>query len=112
AEQKIWFLSWPPFAITHHHNPLLSTYLNYPDGFNLLWNTAMPAAGVLLWPVTALWSAVATYNVITTVAIPLAAFLAFLAIRRHVDNRAACAVGALLYGFSPAMMAQEFGHAT
>lgn len=112
AEQKMWFLSWPSFAITHHHNPLLSTYLNYPDGFNLLWNTAMPAAGVLLWPVTTLWSAVATYNVITTAAIPLAAFFAFLAIRRYVDNRAACAVGALLYGFCPAMMAQEFGHAT
>lgn len=112
AEQKMWFLSWPAFALTHHHNPLLSTYLNYPDGFNLLWNTTMPAVAMLLWPVTALWGAVATYNVITTAAIPLSAFFAFLAIRRYVGNRAACAIGGLLYGFSPAMMAQEFGHAT
>ncbi len=112
AEQKMWFLSWPSFALTHHHNPLLSDYLNHPDGFSLLWNTTMPLLGVVLWPVTALWGAVATYNVITTAAISLAAFFAFLAIHRYVANLLTSAVGGLLYGFSPAMMAQGSGHAT
>jgi hypothetical protein len=112
AEQKAWFFTWPLFALTHSHNPLLSTYINYPSGVNLLWNTAMPAPAILLWPVTALWGAVVTYNLVTTAAIAMAAFFAFLAIKRYVHNRPAAALGGLLYGFSPAMMAQQLGHLT
>jgi hypothetical protein len=111
AEQMMWFLSWPAFALTHHLNPLLSTYVNYPTGFNLLWNTSMPVMGILLWPVTAVWGAVVTYNVITTAAMALSAFFAFLAIRRYVHYDLFSAAGGLLYGFSPAMIAQQPAHA-
>src|SRR5579864_1886921 len=111
AQQMMWFLSWPPFAISHHLNPLLSTYINYPTGFNMLWNTTMPALGLLFWPVTAIWGAVVTYNVIMTAAMALSAFFAFLIVRRYVKNDAACFAGALLFGFSPGVIAQEYGHA-
>ncbi len=111
AEQMMWFLSWPPFAVSHHANPLLSNYVNYPTGFNLLWNTTMPALGLLLWPITAIWGAIATYNVIMTAAMALSAFFAFIAIRRYVHNDLAAIAGGLLFGFSPAVIAQEYGHA-
>jgi hypothetical protein len=111
AEQDMWFLSWPAFALSHHYNPLLSTYVNYPTGFNLMWNGAVPALGVLTWPINAIWGAVATYNVILTAAMALAAFFAFLAIGRYVPGPAAAATGGLLYGFSPAMIANQHGHA-
>jgi hypothetical protein len=111
GEQMMWFLSWTPFALTHHENPLLSTYLNYPLGFDLLWNTAMPSLAIVLWPVTALWGAVVTYNVITTAAIALSGFFAYFAIRRYVRSDVFAAVGGLLYGFSPAMIAQQPAHA-
>jgi len=111
AEQMMWFLSWPPFAVSHHMNPLLSNYINYPTGFNLLWNTTMPALGLLLWPITAIWGAIATYNVIMTAAMALSAFFAFIAIRRYVHNDLAALAGGLLFGFSPAVIAQEYGHA-
>jgi len=112
AQQKMWFLNWTPFAITHGHNPFVTTYLNQPAGVNLLWNTSVPGPAVLLAPVTSVWGAVATYNVLTTGALALSAFFAFIAVRRYVHNTAAAASGGLLYGFSPAMMAQEHGHAT
>src|SRR5580765_3928148 len=40
----IWHLRWLPFALADGHNPFLSNYLSYPDGFNLMWNTSV------LWP--------------------------------------------------------------
>jgi hypothetical protein len=111
AEQMMWFLSWPPYALTHHENPLLSAYLNYPTGFNMLWNTSMPALAIVLWPVTSVWGAVVSYNVITTAAMAFSALFAFLAIRRYVHHDVFSAVGGLLYGFSPAMIAQQSAHA-
>lgn len=111
AEQAMWFLSWTPFAVAHHSNPLTSTYLNYPSGINVMWNTAMPALGLLLWPVTAIWGSTVTFNVITTVAMALSAFFGFLAIRRYVGGGLAPALGGLLFGFSPAVVTQDFSHA-
>jgi hypothetical protein len=110
-QQAFWFLTWTPYAIGHLHNPLISDHMNYPNGVNLMWQTWMPAAGVLLAPVTAVWGATATYNVIITVSPALAAFLAFLAIRRLVPGSIPAMVGGLLYGFSPFVMAQSLGHA-
>ena len=111
AEQTIWFLTWTPFAIGQHHNPLITTYLNSPNGVNLLWNTAMPALGVLLWPITTVWNAVLTYNVVTTAAMAVSGFFAFLAIRRYVHGDVAAAIGGLVFGFSPGMIAQDSAHA-
>jgi hypothetical protein len=111
AQQTIWFLTWTPFAIGQHHNPLISTYLNHPNGVNLMWNTAMPALGVLLWPFTVVGNAVLTYNVVTTAALAVSAFFGFLAIRRYVHGDVAAAIGGLVFGFSPGMIAQDPAHA-
>ncbi|MBV9099445.1 MAG: hypothetical protein JOZ46_03655 [Candidatus Dormibacteraeota bacterium] len=111
AEQTMWFLTWIPAAVAQHHNPLLTTFLNYPAGINLMWNTAMPVLGVLLWPLTTTLGAVVSFNVITTAALALSAFFAFLAIRRHIPGILIPALGGLLYGFSPAIIPQDFSHA-
>ncbi len=107
----MWFLRWTPYAIGHGMTPFTSTYLNHPAGLNLMWNTWMPAVSLLLWPVTALGGAVLSDNVVTTAGLALAAFFAFLALRRYVRNDVGAAVGGLLYGFSPYMMAQDGTHA-
>ena len=111
AEQTMWFLNWTPFALGHAQNPFVSNYLNHRLGINLLWNTGMPAASIVFWPLTRLWGVVMTFNVITTACLSFSAFFAFLAIRRYVRSDLAAALGGLLYGFSPAMFAQEAGHA-
>ena len=110
ALQSIWFMSWPPFALTHHHSPFTSSYMNYPAGINLLWNTSAIGPAILLWPVTAIWNAVLTYNVIMTASMALAGVFAFIAIRRYVPSALAALPGAAIYGFSPYVMAHMTGH--
>jgi hypothetical protein len=111
SEQTMWFLAWTPFALAHHHDPFVSYYMNYSAGFNLLWNTAIPAAGLLLWPITAIWNAVLTYNLVMTGSSVLAAGFGYLAIRRYVEPHIPAFLGGLLYGFSPYVIAQDAGHA-
>ena len=108
--QAMWYLAWTPFSIGHLHNPLLSDYMNYPDGFNLMWNTWMPAAGVVLWPITALWGPIAAYNVALAGGLALSAFFAFVAIRRLVPATIPATIGGLVYGFSPFTVPQAYGH--
>jgi hypothetical protein len=106
----IWGLKWVPFALSHGQNPFFSNYLDWPAGANLMWNTVMPVAGVLLWPVTAVFGPVVSYNALVTLAFGLSGWTAFLAIRRYVSSWVAAALGGLLYGFSPYMVAQSQGH--
>ncbi|HEV3232254.1 MAG TPA: hypothetical protein VG245_08370 [Candidatus Dormibacteraeota bacterium] len=105
-----WFLAWVPYAISHGHNPLLSDALNYPAGVNLMWNTSMPLAAVLLWPVTALGGPVLAYNVLLTASVALSAWTAFIAIRWLTGSAPGAFLGGLLYGFSPYMLTQSLAH--
>ena len=102
-----WFLRWTPFAIGRQISPLFSDYLNHPDGINLMWNTWVPLPGLLLSPLTLTFGPVLTLNVLLTLAYGLSAWSAYMAIRRYVPNHGAAAVGGLVYGFSPAMIAHS-----
>jgi hypothetical protein len=105
-----WFLRWTPFALSHGHNPIVSHYINYPDGVNLTWNTWVPAPAVLLWPVTAAVGPVVAYNLFVTLALALSGLCAFLALRRFTSSTSGAFLGAVLYGFSPYMIAHSGGH--
>jgi hypothetical protein len=102
----IWFLRWVPFALEQGHDLLVSYHLNYPDGVNLMWNTSLPLAGLLLAPVTALGGPVLSYNLLLVVGFALSAWCAYLVILRFVPGHLAAAAGGLVYGFSPAMRSQ------
>lgn len=106
----IWFLRWMPFAISHGHNPLLTNYMDYPAGANLMWNASMPLVDAILLPVTTTLGGNFAYNLMTTIAIALSAWTAFLLISRYVQSPWAAAAGGLLYGFSPFMIAHLLGH--
>ncbi|HEV3013871.1 MAG TPA: hypothetical protein VG499_11380, partial [Actinomycetota bacterium] len=103
----IWFLRWVPFALEHGHDLLVTHYLNYPDGVNLMWNTSLPLPGLLLAPVTTAWGPVLSFNLLLVLAYGLSAWCAYLAIRRFAPGHLAAAVGGLIYGFSPAMRVQS-----
>lgn len=106
----LWYLSHLPYALSHGLNPFFSTYLNWPHGTNLLWNSSVIVPALLLWPVTVLFGPVVVYNALVTAAVALSAWVASLAARIFVaDRRLAFLVG-LIYGFSPGMMAQATGH--
>lgn len=111
AQEFIWFLSWPPFAITHGYNPLFTNYIDYPSGVNLMWNGSVLLPAVVLGPITNIGGSILAYNVLATVALALSAWTAFLLIRRFVSSQVAAGVGGMLYGFSPFMTAHSLGHA-
>src|SRR2546428_378956 len=106
----IWYLGWTPHELAKGHNPLFTDNLSYPSGVNLMWNTSMIFPAVLLWPVTALFGPVVAYNVLVTAGIALSAWLGFLAAGRFIDRPIWCFVAGLVYGFSPALIAQAMGH--
>ena len=106
----IWYLRWVPFALSHGLNPLLTSYVDFPDGINLMWQTSVPLLGLLLAPVTLTLGPIFAYNLLMTASMTLAAWCAFLAFRRHVERAWAAALGGLLFGFSPYMLAQSLGH--
>ena len=106
----IWYLGWIPHQLGLGENPLFTDYLSYPHGANLMWNTSMIFPAVLLWPVTTAFGPVVAYNLLITAGIALSAWCGFLAARLFVHGDLMCFVAGLMYGFSPALMAQALGH--
>src|SRR5438132_5237044 len=106
----IWYLGWIPHELAQGHNPLFTDYLSYPDGVNLMWNTSMIFPALVLWPVTAAFGPVVAYNLLITGGIALSAWLGFLAAWRFIDQPLLCFAAGLMYGFSPALVAQALGH--
>jgi hypothetical protein len=105
-----WLLSSTPHALLHGQFPLFTALLNAPDGINLMWNNGMALPAVLFAPVTWLWGGLATVTVITTVGLAGSAATAYWCLRSRSVRVLPAAVGGLLFGFSPAMLAQSLGH--
>ncbi len=109
--QEVWFMAWPAWAITHLHNPFFSGAVNVPDGANLLSNTSGTLVGVVLAPVTWLFGPVTATNVALTLAPALSAWGCFAAIRPLVTWKLGAVPGALVYGYSAAIVSSVvFGH--
>ena len=109
ADEYSWFLSWVPFALGHGHDPLVSTYVNFPHGINLMWNTSALLPSLLMSPFTLVLNAAFSYNVLMTLAPALTATFSYVAFRRWTGQLPALA-GALVVGFSPYMLSQSEGH--
>lgn len=95
-----WLISWPTAAFQHGHSLLTSTYLNAPGGVNLMWNTSMPALGVLASPMVALIGPIHTFTILLTLGFASSSWTMFLLLRRWVASAAAAWIGGLVYGFS------------
>ncbi len=108
--QEVWFLAWPPFAISHGLNPLFSTWMNIPLGVNLSINTSMPLLGILGWPITTVFGPVATFNVLLRLAFVVSPLAMCLVLRRWTTWWPAAFLGGLTYGFATYMVGQGHGH--
>jgi hypothetical protein len=106
----MWLLRWLPHALTEGQNPFYTHHLNFPDGVNLMWNTAVPLPALLLAPFTLLVGPVFAYNVLVTAAVALSGCTAYVMLRRYVIARSAAFTGALLYGFSPYILSHAHEH--
>jgi hypothetical protein len=97
----IWSYQWWPYAITHGLNPLYTTQIGAPVGYNLAaWTPSAPAAALLMWPITALWGPVVSFNLTLLVAPPASAWAAFVAARRLTKRFWASLLAGAVYGFT------------
>ena len=105
-----WILAWVPAAIAHGHNPLISGFMYHPVGINLMWNTSFTLPAALMSPVTVLGGPILAWNVLLTLALASSAAAAYCAASRITGSAAGAFVAGLIYGFSPYMVGQSFGH--
>jgi hypothetical protein len=111
ADQMAWFFRYDATAIAHFHLPaLVTTAMNAPQGVNLMWNTPLLLPGVLLAPVTLLFGPQVSLTVLLTVGFAGSATAMFAVLRRWQVRVAGAALGAAVYGFSPALVHSSIGH--
>ena len=96
----IWGLAWYPYAISHGLDPLFTKLAFAPSGYNLAWSTTIPAPALMLWPITARFGPLVSFNLLSAMVPILSAYAAF-ALCRHVSKAAPPSlVGGMVYGFS------------
>jgi hypothetical protein len=96
----IWGLAWYPYAISHRLDPLFTSLVFAPGGYNLAWSTTVPAPALLMWPITVRFGPLASFNLVSLLTPILSAYPAF-ALCRHVSRATLPAlVGGFVYGFS------------
>ncbi len=102
--QRVWFMAWLPFAIAHHTNPFVSTYMFAPHGFNVLANASVLFEAFIFAPITELSSPITSVNIACIAAPVVSALSLYFVLRRYKMSRSVAFVGGLIYGFSPALL--------
>ncbi len=108
--QSMWFFKWWMFSLSHRMNPFLTDYVWAPAGINLAWTTFVPLPSWISIPLQLTVGEPATYNIIVTLAPPLAAFSAFLLCRRVTGAFWPSILGGYIFGFSPYMLGEGLEH--
>ncbi|MEV0271877.1 DUF2079 domain-containing protein [Hamadaea sp. NPDC050747] len=107
-----WLLGLGAHALTHGENPLLTTWLNAPDGVNLAVNTSITAYAVVFAPVTIWLGPAVAFTVILTLNLAATAYCWFWLFRRYLPGSTAlgAAVGGIFCGFAPALVSHANAH--
>ncbi|MTE12058.1 glycosyltransferase family protein [Nocardia aurantiaca] len=106
-----WFFAVTAHNVAHLENPLGTMLQNYPDGVNMMANTAMFGVGVPLTPVTLLFGPTVTFVLVLTLGLFGTAFAWYwLFSRELVASKFAAAAGGLFCGFAPAMISHANAH--
>jgi hypothetical protein len=107
----VWDLAWTPHNLgLPHPHPLVSDFIMYPSGVNLMWTVSLVFPALVLWPVTALAGPLVAFNLLATGALAISSWLAYLVVRRYACHEPVAAVAGMVYGFSPYMVLQSLGH--
>jgi hypothetical protein len=106
----MWFFNWWRFAFAHGLNPFITDWVWAPLGINLTWTTFLPLLSILSIPLQLTIGEPATYNIVVALALPLAAFSAFLLCHRVTGAFWPSIVGGYIFGFSPYMLGQVLTH--
>jgi hypothetical protein len=96
-----WCLGWWPYAVSHGTNPLFSGQIGAPHGYDLAWASTASSVDLAMWPVTAAFGVVVSYNVMLLLVPPVSAVAAFAAARRLTGRFWPSLLAGAVYGFSP-----------
>lgn len=99
----VWVFRWLPYAIAHGLNPLYTNQIMAPGGIGLAWTTPVPPVVLAMWPVTAAFGPIASYNLTLLLIPPLTGWAAFIAARRLTGRFLASLTAGAVYGFCPYM---------
>ncbi|WP_460068030.1 dolichyl-phosphate beta-glucosyltransferase [Streptomyces sp. YKOK-I1] len=106
-----WFFAVTADNVSHLRNPLFSDLQGYPDGVNLMANTAMPGLSVPLTPVTLLLGPAVTLSLVMTLGLAATAAAWYrLIARRLTPHRGAAFAGAALAAFAPPFVSHANAH--
>ncbi|TBL35810.1 hypothetical protein EYA84_13320 [Verrucosispora sp. SN26_14.1] len=109
--QVQFFLAHSVRVVLHGEFPFFTEQFNYPDGVNLMANTAILALGIPMVPVTLLFGPAVTFVLLVTLALAGTASAWYYVLSRHVVSYPLAAiVGGWLCGFSPAMLSHASWH--
>ena len=108
--QTMWFFNWWRFSFAHGLNPFVTDWVWAPLGINLAWTTFVPLLAWISIPLQITVGEPATYNIITMLMPPLAAFCAFVLCRRVTGAFWPSLLGGYIFGFSPHMLGEVLGH--
>ncbi len=106
----MWFLKWWFHAISGRTNPFFTDLVWAPRGLNLAWTTFVPLPALVSIPFEVTLGEPASYNILVTLALPLAAYSAFLLCRRVTQGFWPSVLGGYLFGFSPYMLDEALRH--
>ncbi|HEX9040090.1 MAG TPA: hypothetical protein VF838_03575 [Trebonia sp.] len=96
-----WSMRWWPYAVSHGTNPLYSSQIGAPHGYDLAWASTTPSVDLLMWPVTAVLGVLVAYNVMLLLVPPVSAWAAFLLARRLTGRFWPSLLAGAVYGFCP-----------
>ena len=96
-----WALGWWPYAVSHGINPLFSSQIGAPHGYDLAWASTAPSVDLAMWPVTAAFGVVVSYNVVLLLIPPVSGWAAFIAARRLTKRFWPSLLAGAVYGFCP-----------
>jgi hypothetical protein len=108
--EYMWSLGWWPHALLHGLNPFISHYVWAPTGADLARSATIPTAAFVMWPVTAAFGPVVSYNVLSVASPVLTAFTAYLLCRRITGRELPALAGGYLFGFGAYQFSQLVAH--
>jgi hypothetical protein len=109
--QVQFFLAHSVRVVLHGEFPFYTQRLNFPDGVNLMANTAILGLGIPMVPVTLLFGPAVSFVVLVTLGLAGTAFAWYWVLSRHlVRTPPAAVVGGWFLGFSPAMQSHANWH--
>lgn len=109
--QVQFFLAHSVRVVLDGEFPFYTERLNYPDGVNLMANTAILGLGIPMVPVTLLFGPAVSFVMLVTLGLCGTAAAWYFVLSRHVvTSPVAAVVGGWFCGFSPAMLSHANWH--